>query len=149
MAIRKIHRGFSFIETLLGVFLVAISATILASSMPVATLGRNKADQLNKASNYGQKMVEVIRAQGYANLTKDKLIAAGVIDAVQPNDGPFTANNIENAAANSVSQILPQGTCQITISQVDIELRQIIVNIQWIERGAQRNYRLGTMVANL
>jgi len=142
--------GFSYIEVLLAIFLVVTSATIVLSTMPISTSSRIKADYLNRATSMAQKQLEAIRGRGYQNATVSQLLGAGLIDSSSPiatNTYPFT--NSDNAALDNPSAILPQGTGTVKIDQVSLDLRQVIVKVNWVDRGTTRSVTLGTLIANL
>lgn len=144
------RRGFSFVEVLFAIFLVGVAASIVAASMPIATVSRERADLMNKATGLAQKQLESIRGMGYANATATQLAAAGLIDStatVATNTYSFT--NSDSANLDNPARILPAGTGRVSIEQVGLDLRRIIVTVGWTERGRQRNVTVGTLVANL
>ena len=61
---------------MLSVFMVTCAGAILASAMPAATVSRMKGNYLNKAANFAQKEVELMKAQTYSNLTAAKIYSA-------------------------------------------------------------------------
>lgn len=146
----KKRKGFTLVETMLSVFMVACAAAILASSMPVATISRNKANYLNKAANFAQKEVELMKAQGYANLTATKLEAADLIDNATPvSTNTYSCNDTDSVVGDRVGDILPTGTATVMIEQTDIELKRITVTVSWREKGRNRSYVVASLVANI
>lgn len=147
---RRHLRGFSLVESLFAVFLVAMCAMVVAATMPMANRSRVKADYTNKAVGLAQKQLEAVRGVGYANLTPNQLLAYGLIDSITPvaaNTYAFT--NVDTGAFDNPARILPSGTGRITVEQADIDLRRITVLVQWTEKGAAKSFRVGTLVANL
>jgi Tfp pilus assembly protein PilV len=147
---RKRNKGFSIIEAMLSVFMVTCAAAILTSAMPAATVSRMKGNYLNKAANFSQKEIELMKAQTYANLTATKLLAADLIDSSTPvSSNTFSCNSTDAASGDRVSDILPSGTATVKVEQVDIELKRITVTVNWVERGRNRSYAVASLVANL
>lgn len=144
------RKGASLIEMLFAVFMVAICAAIMASTMPMASSGRKRADTQNKAVGLAQKQLEALRGIGYANLTGTQMNTYGLIDSATPvatNTWSFT--NSDGATNDNVSGVLPGGTGTVEVTQVGLDLRQIVVTVRWNSRTGQREVRLGTLVANL
>lgn len=130
--------------------MVTCAAAILASSMPVSTVARNKANYLNKAANFAQKEIELMKAQGYANLTPDKLDAADLIDnTTTVGDNTYACNTTDSAVGDRVSDLLPTGTATVKVEQLDIELKRITVTVNWKEKGKNRSYAVASLVANI
>jgi Tfp pilus assembly protein PilV len=146
----KTQRGHSLVETLMSVFMVGCIGTVLASAMPVATIGRSKAQFNQTATNFAQKQIEAIRAEGYPNINPAKLTALGLIDSeTSVSANTYSCNNTDSAVGDDVPDILPGGQATVTIEQVDLELKRITVNVTWREKGLTRSFRVGTLVANL
>lgn len=144
------NRGATLIESLFAIFLVTVCAVIMASSMPMATTARQKADLHNRAMQVAQKEIERIRGVGYANVTATQLYNAGILDSATPvatNTYAFTST--ESATNNNIAAILPQGVGYVKIEQAQTDLRRVTVWVQWTAHGTTYEYRIGTLVANL
>lgn len=144
------RRAFSLIEILFAVFITAAVAALLAATMPIATSSRVKADLNNKATTLAQKEMEAVRGLGYANLTASSISANGLIDstsAVSANTYAFT--NVDGASKDSPATVLPEGKGFITITQPDIDLRAITVEVTYRQNGRTQSVKLSTLVANL
>ena len=143
-------RGFSFVEVMLAVFLVACLAGVVAAAMPIATVSRAKAEAADTASALAQKQIEAVRGLGYANLTGSALLSAGLIDSTTADaSGAFAFTNVDDDRNDSPGTALPGGTGSVLIEQVDSELRRVTVRVNWSERGKPRFFVLSTLVANL
>lgn len=146
----KRRKGFSFVEVLFAIFLVAMSASIVVATMPIANKSRAKADLMNKATGLAQKQLEAIRGMGYANATPSQLLSLGLIDSITPvGTNTYSFSNSDSANLDNPARILPSGTGKILVEQPDLELRRITVTISWSERGVTRSVSLGTLIANL
>lgn len=144
------QRGFSMIEVLFAIFLAAMSAAILAASMPIATMSRTKADYQNKATSLAQKQLEAIRSLGYANVTASQLSVYSLIDNLTPvATNTYTWTNVDSGVLDSPANVLPGGTARILVDQPDIDMRRVIVTVYWVDRGRTKSIVLGTLVANL
>lgn len=142
--------GFSLIEVLFAVFLVAMCAVIVAASMPLANKSRIRSDQYNKALNLAQKQLEAIRGKGYANATSAQLYSLSLIDSttsVATNTYSFT--NSDSAALDNPALILPSGSGTVLVEQADLDLRRVVVTVKWTDRGTNKQVQLGTLIANL
>lgn len=147
---RKRNKGFTLVETMLSVFMVGCAAAILAAAMPVATVSRTKANYVNRASNFAQKEIELMKALGYPNLTADKLEAADLIDSTsQVSTDTYACNQTDSAVGDRVGDLLPSGTATVKIEQVDLELKRVTMTINWKEKGRNVNYSVASLVANL
>lgn len=150
MPSRRSKRGFSFIEVLFAIFLLGVGASIVTATLPIANNSRARADYQNKAVGLAQKELESIRGAGYANLTATQLYSYGLIDSTTPISGTtYSFSNSDTGALDNPARILPSGTGAVTVTQADLDLRQVTITIQWTERGVNRSYTIGTLVANL
>ena len=135
---------------MLSVFMVTCAGAILASSMPAATVSRVKGNYLNKASNFAQKEVELMKALTYPNLTPTKLLAADLIDSTTTvSSNTYSCNNTDSAVGDRVQDLLPSGTATVKVEQIDLELKRITVTVNWSEKGRSRSYAVASLVANL
>jgi len=147
---RARRRGFSYVEVLFAIFLVTVSATVVAATLPLSTKLRARADANNKATGLVQKEVEAIRGLGYANCTATQLFSYGLIDSTTPTStSTYAFTNADSPALDNPSRILPNGTGKIVVEQVDLDLRRITVTVSWNDRGTTRSVSDGTLVANL
>lgn len=147
---RRRVSGFSLIESLFAVFLVAICATIIAATVPLANNNRARADMMNQALQIAQKELEAARYETYANLTVQRLKDDGLLDSTTPNGSlEYPFHNVDNGAFGSAAQILPQGKGWLKIEQPAADLRKITVRVAWVDRGNAREVTLSTLVGNL
>ena len=147
---RRKNNGFSLVEVMLSVFMVTCAAAILTSAMPAATVSRMKGNYLNKAANFAQKEVELMKAQTYSNLIGTKLYAADLIDSATPSlTNTWTCNQTDAAVGDRVTDILPNGSGTVKVEQIAIELKRVTVTVTWTERGRTRSYAVASLVANL
>lgn len=150
---KKSEKGFSLMESLFAIFLVAICASIIAATLPVANTSRARADYLNKATNIAQKQLEAIKAGGYSSATGDGLFALGLLDspAGLPTTPPwkrFEFSNTDSANSDAPSQVLPQGKGFVLIRDLKLDLKQVTVKVEWKERGTVRDSSLSAYIGN-
>lgn len=146
----RTRRGVSLIEVLFAIMLSALCAMVLASGMPIATSSRVRADLYNKATGLAQKQIEAIKVRGYPNATASQLAAAGLIDSDVPvATNTYSFTDVDTLALDNPARILPGGQGRVTVEQVDLDLRRILVEVSWLDRGQTKSVRIGTLVANL
>lgn len=134
----------------MGIMIVALCATALVTTMPVATMSRVRAKSQNQALSLAQKEMEAIRSVGYANVTPAQLFANGLIDSTTPISGnTYSFTNVDNAILDNPSAALPGGVGRVTIEEVAIDLKRVTIEVQWTDKGRARTVSLGTLVANL
>ncbi|MEM4407850.1 MAG: type II secretion system protein [Candidatus Caldarchaeum sp.] len=149
MLMRRAQKGFSLIESLFAVFLVAVAASIIVASLPLANSSRARADLLNRATNIAQKQLEAIKSQGYANINGTRLFEVGLLDSPTPDgSGRFSFTNTDNAFWDAPSQVLPSGRGFVTITQVRVDLIKVTVQVTWVDRGINKEVTLSTYLAN-
>ena len=98
--------GFTLVEVLLAVFILAITALIFVACFPTSQISRIKAAHMTYAVSLAQQKLEEIRSAGYAGL---------IIS--DPVDTPL--------------EELPGGNQRITITQFSVNIKKIEVTITW------------------
>lgn len=147
---RSKRGGFSFLDVVFGMFLVAASASIMVATMPFATVSRARANLSNKAAGLAQKELEAIRGMGYANADGSQLLSYGLIDGIATDgNGAYSFTNSDYAAFDSPARILPGGTGSVLVEQVDIDLRRVTVTVNYNDKDTQKSVVVGTLIANL
>jgi len=144
-------QGFSLVEVLFAIFLASLSALVLAAGMPTANPSRARADMYNKATGLAQKQIEAIRSLGYPNATVAQLANAGLIDSTTPVEGTdiYSFTNVDSANLDNPARILSGGVGRVRIQQAELDIRRIIIEVRWTDRGVTKSVRLGTLIANL
>lgn len=146
----RLKRGHTLLEVMFGIFMVAVCAFIFAASMPTANKSRAKADQRNVATSLAEKMAETIKHNGYANVTAGQMYALGLLDSTTPVSGTtYSWSNIGGSVIDSPATVLPSGTGRMTITQVDLDMRSVQLDVNWVERGQNRTVRVSMLIANL
>lgn len=144
------NRGFSLIENLFGIFMVAVIASIMAATIPLANRNRASADNSNKAIGIAQKELETIKNVGFPNITATNLATVGLLDsATAAGNGMYPFTNVDNGVVDSPALILPQGRGYVGLTDVATDLRRITVLITWTERNTNKSITVATYVANL
>jgi len=118
--------------------------------MPVANQSRAKSDLRNVATSIAQKQAEAIKAQGYANVTAAQLVTLGLIDSATPvATDTYSFTNVDTTAFDNPAALLPSGIGRIVIRQAGLDIREVIIDVRWKEKGVDRQVRVGTLIANL
>ncbi|MCW5934179.1 MAG: prepilin-type N-terminal cleavage/methylation domain-containing protein [Fimbriimonadia bacterium] len=154
-------QGFSLVEVLLAVFICTIMVLSAAALMPVSNRARLKAEQYSRAATAAQSMLEQLRTQDYASITRAQLQAEGLIGTTVLLDQPrhfvaeFTTFTLGNGTTLNLSTYLNQGSGLLEVIELEdtggrsLDLKTIIVTIRWREQGQQRQSQVSTMVARL
>lgn len=142
--------GHSLIEALFASALVLVCALIFTATMPVANQSRAKSDLRNVATSVAQKQAEAIKSQGYANVTVAQLVTLGLIDSATPvATDTFSFTNVDTTAFDNPAALLPSGIGRVLIRQAGLDIREVIIDVRWKEKGVDRQVRVGTLIANL
>lgn len=142
--------GHTIVEALFASMLVLVCALIFAATMPVANTSRAKSDMRNVATSIAQKQAEAIKSQGYANVTPTQLLSLGLIDSATPiATDTYSFTNVDTAAFDNPARLLPSGKGEVRIIQADLDIREVVIDIKWKEKGGDKSIRLGTRIANL
>ncbi|MHB1458357.1 MAG: type IV pilus modification PilV family protein [Armatimonadota bacterium] len=98
-------QGFTLVEVLMAIFVLALSALMLSAIFPIAQTARIKGLHTTNAVNLAQKRIEELRSAGYSS-TEPSTTTAGVTE-------------------------LPNGVETISITQYISNVRKIEVSITW------------------
>ena len=146
----KRKRGYTLIEVLFAIFIVLTCAMIVAATMPIANVSRSKSMDLQRAMSIAQKELEGIQGEGFANITATQLHTDGYIDSTTPvGTNTYSCTNTDSANADSPAQVLTNGTGTVKLTQVNLNMVQVVVTITWRDRVQNKSYSVGTLVANL
>jgi len=99
--------GFTLVEVLLVVFIVALTAFMLAATFPTAQISRIKATHTSYALSLAQQKVEEIKSAGYANI------------------------QITPEAVTTPLAEIPNGTQTVMVTQYAANIKKISVSIVW------------------
>jgi type II secretory pathway pseudopilin PulG len=146
---KRSNGGFSIIEVLISAFVVGLTATLLGATFPTGDRSRLMASNESTAISIAQRQIEVLRSIGYSSLTQDRLTGLGVIQVDGQTVDGFNFSNSNSGVNDSAFTSLPNGRAYLKMTQVEIDLKEVIVTISWQDNGRTRTVRVGTMVANL
>lgn len=124
MQILKFRNGFTIIESLISIALIAVTAGVFFTIMQIqASIG--KTVHLEKASVIADKEIERLRSLGFDNLP-----SSGAISDAQLNE-------------------LPGGSAARTISDYEgnPNIKSVHIDISWQELNQPSTYVLDTLIA--
>ena len=98
--------GFTLIEIMLAVFVLALTGLVFAATVPTSQISRIKAAHTTYAINLAKQTIEEKRSAGYAGLL------AGTTEVTVPAD-------------------LPGGSQTTTITQYSTNVKKVEVTIVW------------------
>lgn len=142
--------GHTLVELMIAILLLAACAMIFAATIPTAHESRGKADNSNVATSLASKMIEEIRAAGYANTTPAQLVVYGLIDSATPvSTDTYSFTNIDSALVDAPANTLTSGVGRLNIVQTNIDLKTVTATVTWNEMGQTKTIAVSTLLANL
>lgn len=139
------RRGFTLVEVMLAMFVVAIGVLAFAALYPTAAKSSRMNGFYAQAISAGQHKVDQLRAVGYGRLTYSELRAAGIIDAA-PTLPPYRFEAID-----ALDVELPQAIGTIDVRSAAPDLAEVTVQITWGSRSIRSmkgENRVVTLIAN-
>ncbi len=147
---RRNQAAFTLVEVVFSVFVIAMCAMIVASTMPVAAMSRTKADLLTRASDIAEKEMESIRGEGFSNATPTQLASLGLIDSSTPvATNTYSFTNVDTGLFDNPAKVLPQGTGSVQLTNLSLGTVQIVVTVNYMSDGVNKSVQTGTILANL
>lgn len=135
----KVKPGFTLIEVMVAIFLVAMGAIMYSALMPMAAKGSRMVSNYQQASSLVQNKIDELRAVGYGRLDYADLRAAGIIDA-SPTSAPYSFTGVGGLAA-----IFPGATGALSLSDFSSTIKQVTVTVTWSGRAIKQD--TGTLSA--
>ncbi len=136
---RRKTAGFTFTEAIVGIFIVALSAAIYCSLLPMAFKTGKMVGNSNQASSLVQHKIDQMRGVGWGRLTYKELSNAGIVDA-SPNAAPFNFKTVDNLSAIYVTP-----TATIDVADYNTEIKKVTVTLTW--SGSANKQGNGTITA--
>src|SRR5687767_7709995 len=90
--------GYTLIEVLVALFLVALGAILFTAMMPMSARGSHMVGNYQQASSLVQHKIDQLRAVGYGRLNYTELQTAGIIDTSQTTS-PYRFTNVDALAS--------------------------------------------------
>lgn len=123
------EKGFSLIESLMVIVIVGVIILLLAN-VPNALNLMTKARHLSLVREIAAKQIEDKRSVNYSNLTDDTL----AINDPRINSLPSGSGTVTVA------------DCDFSICTNDEPVKQITINISWMENNKQQTVNLKTFI---
>ena len=139
--LRRRRAGFSLVEVMIAMFMVAAGATMFFAMMPMASRTGKMVGNYQQAASVVQHKVDQLRGVGYGRLTYAELLAAGVIDA-SPAVPPYSYKTVDG-----VSSMYPQSTATINIADHTSVIKRVTVTLTWTGSPAKPGNGTLTTVA--
>lgn len=136
---RRKRGGFTFVETVVGIFLVALTATMYYALLPMAFKTGKMVGNTNQASSLVQHKVDQLRGVGWGRLNYTELSNAGIIDAA-PSTSPFSFKTVDG-----LSSIYPNAVATILVEDFNSEIKKVTVTLTW--SGSANKQGNGTLTA--
>lgn len=123
------EKGFSLIESLMVIVIVGVIILLLAN-IPNALNLMTKARHLSLAREIAAKQIEDKRSVNYSNLTDDTL--------------PINDSRINSLPSGSGTVTVAD--CDLSVCYSDEPVKQITINISWMENNKQQTVNLKTFI---
>lgn len=139
------RRGFSLVEVVVAVFLLAMAVLMFGAFYPTASRTSRMSGNHSQAISEVQHKVDQLRAVGYGRLNYTELVAAGIIDAT-PTTQPYRFTTVDG-----LTDLLPAAVGTISISDAGTDLRQVTVRVSWSgapSKAMEGNHEVTILVAN-
>ncbi|MFY9235470.1 MAG: prepilin-type N-terminal cleavage/methylation domain-containing protein [Fimbriimonadaceae bacterium] len=134
-------RGFSLVEVMVSIFLVAATGTIFYGLAPMAAKTGKMVGNYQQASSILQHKVDQLRGVGYGRLTYDEMKNAGIIDT-SPSSSPYRFNTVD-----ALSSLFPAATGTIAVTDFNAKVKQVVVTLTWTGSAAKQGNGTLTVTA--
>ena len=138
-------RGFSLIEVVVSMLLLAVAVLVFVALYPSASKSSRMTSRYTQALGVVQHKVDQLRAFGYGRLNFTDLRQVLSIDAT-PTTCPYRFDGVDQ-----VSSVLPGAVGTITVTDVGANLREVVVAVSWGGSGiraAEGSHAVTLLVPN-
>jgi prepilin-type N-terminal cleavage/methylation domain-containing protein len=142
---RRPRRGFSLVEIVVAVFLMAMAVLMFGAFYPTASRTSRMSGNHSQAISEVQHKVDQLRAIGYGRLTYTELKNAGVIDA-SPSTLPYRFDGVDE-----LSKLLPSPVGTINVQSAGTDLMRVTIRLTWSGQPAKAmegSHEVTILVAN-
>jgi type II secretory pathway pseudopilin PulG len=133
------RKGFTLLEAVLAIFVLAATATVFFAMLPTAVKTGKMVGNHQQAASLVQHKIDQLRGIGYGRLTYNEMRDAGVIDS-DAIASPFTFETVDGLDA-----IFVEPNATIAIEDFSTEVKQVTVTLTWTGSHAQQGN--GTLTA--
>jgi prepilin-type N-terminal cleavage/methylation domain-containing protein len=120
--------GYSLIEVMVALFLVATGTIAFGAMVPMASRSARMNANYQQAVSLAQHKVDQCRAVGWGRLTYTELQAAGIIDA-SPTTSPYRFDGVDQL--DGTGGVFPDATGTLTVTDFSSTVRQVTATIVW------------------
>lgn len=148
---RRRCRGFSLLDAVIGLILLAITSLSIATLMPILSRSQHMSDEMSRAVQIATRQIEQLRLVGYNNLEYEPLFSLSLVDSWDGN-GPMTFSRIpgDESTLFSVSSTLRDGVGELEILDVADDIRELVVRVKWTTASDNpQSIELTTLIGNL
>lgn len=136
---KKPNAGFSLVEVVIGIFILAMTATIFGALVPSALKTGKMMGNHQQAASLVQHKVDQLRGVGYGRLTYAELKNAGIVDS-SPTGSPYSFKTVDGLASLFVGV-----TGTVEVADAGANVRRVTVTITWT--GSPMKQGNGTVTA--
>lgn len=117
--------GFSLVEVIVALFLLAVGSAIFGGVIPLAVKSAKMVSNHEQASSIVQHKLDQLRGVGYGRLTYTELRNAGIID-------PKSTQPYEFTQVDGLYDLYPEPIGTIEIKDFNANIKRVIVTITWV-----------------
>jgi type II secretory pathway pseudopilin PulG len=146
-------RGFTLLDLLFGMFVLAVGSLSLAALLPVLSRSGHLSHAGSQAVQIASRQIEQLRIVKYENLVPEVLLQLGLVDTIQedPETGEvvmrFSRIPGDDGTQFRVSSLLRDGIGEVRLEEPSPNVREVKVTVRWrSESGRPQEITLTTLV---
>ena len=145
-SVMKDDSGLTLIETLLAMAMLIILVTAFTGAFVVGLQGEVDVDQHQAAGALAENIVEQLREENLAELEDNSPYE--INDLFDDNDFDLSVDELSSSAKEFYeNQNISDSDSEVTIENIGPDtLYSVEVNIEWTDRGENRNFTLETRI---
>lgn len=144
----RTRRGSLLVDALTSLFVLALAAAALFSTLPVARKAGSLASDQAKATYIATKYIEQLQTLKPANLTQSNLATLNLIDDGQTSL-PYSFTNIplDDGSYYSPAKALKNANATVNLTNIDAGSVRCDIQIKWTSaNGVQETLNTGTII---
>jgi prepilin-type N-terminal cleavage/methylation domain-containing protein len=142
----QVRRGFTLVEVVFAIFIVALSASVLVGGITVGARSTGRGRYRDIALGYAQAAMEDILIMNESQITPANLTTAGIVSSGGSFGTPMPCADT-TYSTTPISTALPSGTETVTLTSLPNNVVEVTVTVSWIDTKETRTISLTNCVA--